>query len=90
MLSEVITDSSLEKDTVTRVFYLFYNDLYEKYTYQPHSGKFFQKVFNLFYNLAQVTLSEKDQELVDCVILLMYCGHIVTVLFRALIDNSDV
>ena len=90
LLSEVILTSKKENE-IRDIFEAHCGHLYDISSHEPYSGKFFQKVFDICYDLASVNLPEEDQELIDFVILtcMVYCGHMVSMLYRMLVYNRD-
>ncbi|WDM85336.1 DUF3514 domain-containing protein [Ehrlichia sp. JZT12] len=98
LVSKVIVNVSEEENhftnggTLKKEFETCCKHLRDVSSYEPYSGKFFQQVLNICYDLASVKLSEENQELVDFAILacLMYCGHMISMLYRMLVYNKNV
>ncbi|WDM85327.1 DUF3514 domain-containing protein [Ehrlichia sp. JZT12] len=95
LISEVImnvseTDNLLKGTKIKERFEFHCRHLQGMSSYTPYSGKFFQQVFNMCYDLASVNCEEK-QELVDLAELacVVYCGHMFNMIFRMLIYNNN-
>ena len=69
-----------------------YQHLYHVSDYEPYSGRFFRKIFDIFYSLASVKLSQEKQELIDFAIFacILYSGHMVSGLYRILCRDCNV
>ena len=96
IISEVIMcvskeDSVFSGIKIKGIFESYSAHLHDVSVYIPYSGDFFRQVFDLCCNLASVKLSQKDQELIDFVMLgcMVYCGNMVTMSYRMLIYNNE-
>ncbi|WDM85338.1 DUF3514 domain-containing protein [Ehrlichia sp. JZT12] len=91
LISEVIMNSSKGGDAIKEIFDIHCKHMCDTGSYEPHSGNFFQKVFNICRSLASVNLPEEKQALVDFAMLacMVYSGHMITMLCRMLIYNNE-
>ncbi|WDM85330.1 DUF3514 domain-containing protein [Ehrlichia sp. JZT12] len=92
LISEVVVNSLNRRDVLREVIGIYCKHFYSINSYEPHSGKFFQKAFDICHSLSLVSLPKEEQELVDFAKLtcMVYCGHMVSMLCRMLFYNRDV
>ncbi|WDM85344.1 hypothetical protein K6025_00360 [Ehrlichia sp. JZT12] len=60
LISEVIINASQGRGKLKEVFEDYCKRLYNTDGYEPYSGEFFQKVFNICHSLSSVKLSKED------------------------------
>ena len=77
---------------VVRVFDYHSSNLSEVLDYEPYSGKFFEKIFDLCTNLALIEGCEKYDELIDFAVFscMMYCGTMVGTICKTLIYDRKI
>ena len=77
---------------VVRVFDYHSSNLSEVLDYEPYSGKFFEKIFDLCTNLALIEGCEKYDELIDFAVFscMMYCGTMVGTICKTLVYDRKV
>ena len=92
LILTVIMNTSKEEEEFREIFKIHCKHLCDTNGYEPHSGEFFDKVFNICYSLASVELPKEKQKLVDFAMLtcIVYCGHMTSALCRILFYNHDV
>ncbi|WDM85324.1 DUF3514 domain-containing protein [Ehrlichia sp. JZT12] len=75
----------------TEMFDFYCEGLDNISAYEPHSGEFFQKVFDICYDFALVKECEEYEQLVDFIewSCMIYCGHMVNALCKMFLCSIE-